>query len=129
MLDRLLRRARRSVPTPTAWSRLLIILLDNAIKYTEKGSVSVSADVGRQARACSACSDTGIGIADEDLPYVFDRFYKVDKAHSGKGSGLGLSIAQRAAQAHGRGHLRLGSEKGVGTEFTFTIHVYHKPEE
>ena len=72
--------------------------------------------------------DTGIGIAEEDLPYVFDRFYKVDKAHSGKGSGLGLSIAKELLRRMGE-DISVSSEKGVGTEFTFTIHVYRKPEE
>ena len=106
---------------------LLIILLDNAIKYTEKGSVSVSA-VWDDELVRLSVRDTGIGIADEDLPYVFDRFYKVDKAHSGKGSGLGLSIAKELLRRMGE-DISVSSEKGVGTEFTFTIHVYRKPQE
>ena len=106
---------------------LLIILLDNAIKYTEKGSVSVSA-VWDDELVRLSVRDTGIGIAEEDLPYVFDRFYKVDKAHSGKGSGLGLSIAKELLRRMGE-DISVSSEKGVGTEFTFTIHVYRKPEE
>ena len=106
---------------------LLIILLDNAIKYTEEGSVSVSATWDESVVNLSV-KDTGIGIAEEDLPYVFDRFYKVDKAHSGKGSGLGLSIAKELLNRMDE-DITVSSEKGVGTTFTFTIHVYHKPEE
>ncbi len=105
---------------------LLIILLDNAIKYTEKGSVNVSAEWDDDVVRLSV-RDTGIGIAEEDLPYVFDRFYKVDKAHSGKGSGLGLSIAKELTARMGE-EISVSSEKDVGTQFTFTIHVYHKSE-
>lgn len=106
---------------------LLIILLDNAIKYTEAGSISVSAEWD-DALVRLSVSDTGIGVAEEDLPYVFDRFYKVDKAHSGKGSGLGLSIAKELLKRMGE-DISVTSEKGVGTVFTFTIHIYQKPEE
>ena len=65
--------------------------------------------------------DTGVGIADEDLPYVFDRFYKVDKAHSGKGSGLGLSIAKELLKRMDE-EIWVNSRKGEGTAFSFTIH-------
>ena len=106
---------------------LLIILLDNAIKYTEKGSVRVSAEWDDTVVRLSV-SDTGIGISEEDLPYVFDRFYKVDKAHSGKGSGLGMSIAQELITRMDE-EISVGSEKDQGTTFTFTIHVYQKPAE
>ena len=106
---------------------LLIILLDNAIKYTEKGSVRVSAEWDDTVVRLSV-SDTGIGISEEDLPYVVDRFYKVDKAHSGKGSGLGLSIAQELITRMDE-EISVGSEKDQGTTFTFTIHVYQKPAE
>ena len=106
---------------------LLIILLDNAIKYTEKGSVRVSAEWDDTVVRLSV-SDTGISISEEDLPYVFDRFYKVDKAHSGKGSGLGLSIAQELITRMDE-EISVGSEKDQGTTFTFTIHVYQKPAE
>ena len=106
---------------------LLIILLDNAIKYTEKGSVRVSAEWDDTVVRLSV-NDTGIGISEEDLPYVFDRFYKVDKAHSGKGSGLGLSIAQELITRMDE-EISVASEKDQGTTFTFTIHVYHKPAE
>ena len=107
--------------------QMLIILLDNAIKYTEKGGVSVSATWDDEKVVLSV-KDTGVGIADEDLPYVFDRFYKVDKAHSGKGSGLGLSIARELLKRMDE-EIWVASEKDKGTEFSFTIHRYDSKAE
>lgn len=100
--------------------QMLIILLDNAIKYTEEGSVSVSGSWDDE-KVILSVRDTGVGIDDEDLPYVFDRFYKVDKAHSGKGSGLGLSIACELLKRMNE-EIWVTSEKGKGSEFSFTIH-------
>ena len=107
--------------------QMLIILVDNAIKYTEEGSVTVTADWDDE-RVVVHVKDTGIGIEENDLPYVFDRFYKVDKAHSGKGSGLGLSIARELLKRMDE-DIWVTSEKGVGTEFSFTIHRPEKPGE
>ncbi len=106
--------------------QLLIILVDNAIKYTESGGVSVNA-TWDDTKVILSVKDTGIGIEDEDLPYVFDRFYKVDKAHTGKGSGLGLSIAKELVKRMDE-ELWVTSEKGVGTEFSYTVHRWF-PEE
>ena len=100
--------------------QMLIILLDNAIKYTESGSVRVSA-AWDDEKVVLTVGDTGVGIDDEDLPYVFDRFYKVDKAHSGKGSGLGLSIAKELLKRMDE-EIWVTSERGKGSEFSFTIH-------
>ena len=99
--------------------QLMVILLDNAIKYTEEGGLTVSAESDGEKVTISV-RDTGIGIAEEDLPYVFDRFYKVDKAHSGKGSGLGLSIAKELWNWMGES-LTVDSKKGKGTCFSFTV--------
>jgi len=107
--------------------QMLIILVDNAIKYTEKGFVSVSADWDDE-RVVIHVKDTGIGIEEVDLPYVFDRFYKVDKAHSGKGSGLGLSIAKELLKRMDE-DIWVTSEKGEGTEFSFTVHLPNKENE
>ncbi|MBR7188313.1 MAG: HAMP domain-containing protein, partial [Clostridia bacterium] len=107
--------------------QMLIILLDNAIKYTEQGSVSLSARWDDEKVVISV-KDTGIGIDEQDLPYVFDRFYKVDKAHSGKGSGLGLSIAKELLKRMGE-DIRVASEKGKGTQFSFTVHRNPPQEE
>ena len=100
--------------------QMLIILLDNAIKYTEKGSVSVGVSWDDEKVTISV-KDTGIGIAEEDVPYVFDRFYKVDKAHSGKGSGLGLSIAKEMLRLMGE-EVSVTSTRGEGSCFSFTVH-------
>jgi signal transduction histidine kinase len=100
--------------------QMLIILLDNAIKYTEEGWVAVSGQWDED-KVVLTVSDTGIGIEENDLPYVFDRFYKVDKAHSGKGSGLGLSIAKELLKRMDE-DIWVRSEKGKGTAFSFTVH-------
>ena len=100
--------------------QMLIILVDNAIKYSEHGCVTVSGEWDDE-RVVIHVKDTGIGIDEVDLPYVFDRFYKVDKAHSGKGSGLGLSIAKELLRQMDE-DIWVESEKGVGTEFSFTVH-------
>ncbi len=105
---------------PNRVEQMLIILLDNAIKYTEEGAVTVSADWDEE-KVVLHVSDTGIGIEENDLPYVFDRFYKVDKAHSGKGSGLGLSIAKELLKRMDE-EIWVESEKGRGTTFSFTLH-------
>jgi len=107
--------------------QMLIILVDNAIKYTEAGSVTVYADWDDE-KVVMHVKDTGIGIEECDLPYVFDRFYKVDKAHSGKGSGLGLSIAKELLKRMDE-EIWVTSEKGQGTEFSFTIHRPEKSDE
>ena len=99
--------------------QMMVILLDNAIKYTENGGLTVSARYDDEKVTVSV-ADTGIGIDAEDLPYVFDRFYKVDKAHSGKGSGLGLSIARELWNWMGE-ELTVTSEKGKGSCFSFTV--------
>ena len=100
--------------------QMLIILLDNAIKYTERGSVGVSVKWDDE-KVVITVRDSGIGIAEEDLPYVFDRFYKVDKAHSGKGSGLGLSIARELLNRMNE-QIWVESKKGEGSAFSFTVH-------
>ncbi|MBR2572678.1 MAG: HAMP domain-containing protein [Clostridia bacterium] len=104
--------------------QLLVILIDNAMKYTpEGGQVTLDARWNAQKITFSV-SDTGIGIDPADQPYVFDRFYKVDKAHSGLGSGLGLSIAKEMIVQMGE-EIRLRSEPGKGSEFAFTVPVFH----
>jgi signal transduction histidine kinase len=97
-------------------------LLDNAIKYTpEGGAVEVSAAAQDDA-AVVRVRDTGVGIAAEHLPRVFDRFYRVDTARSRAegGTGLGLCIARSIVLAHG-GRIDLASTPGKGTVCTVTL--------
>jgi two-component system phosphate regulon sensor histidine kinase PhoR len=64
--------------------------------------------------------DTGIGISQDDLPHVFERFYKADRARASQGSGLGLAIAKHTIQAHG-GKIWAQSEIGKGSTFSFSL--------
>ena len=106
----------------------LVNLVDNGLKNTAEGSVTLSveaasdaADGGDGQRLHRVCVvDTGAGIAREHLPHIFERFYKVDRARRDGGSGLGLAIAQHIVQTHG-GEISVWSEEGVGSEFCFTI--------
>ena len=102
--------------------QLFINLIDNAIKYTpDGGHVSISLSK-LNGWAKFEVQDTGLGIPPEDLPHIFDRFYRVDKARARAqgGSGLGLSIAKWVAKAHG-GNIEVESEVGVGTTFTVNL--------
>ena len=100
--------------------QLIINLGSNAIKYTPSGG-AVKLNLSEEnGRAKITVADTGIGIPSEDLPYIFDRFYRVDKARSRGGSGLGLSIAKYIVVAHG-GSISVTSEVDVGTTFTVLL--------
>lgn len=102
--------------------QLLVILLDNAIKYTpDKGKITVSCHK-RQNNIELVITDTGIGISKKDLPYVFDRFYRGDKVRSRAegGTGLGLSIAKWIVGAH-HGKINILSTLGVGTSTYVTF--------
>ncbi len=104
--------------------QLLLILLDNALKYTPSGG-SVNLSLERDGgSALVKVSDTGIGIAAEDLPHVFERFYRADKARARDegGAGLGLAIARWIAEEHD-GDLTVESEPGRGTTFTLRLPI------
>jgi signal transduction histidine kinase len=104
---------------PTLLRQLVLILLDNAVKFTAKGG-SVRVRVGESSdRPTLVVEDTGVGIPAEQLPHVFERFYRGDPARSrGNGSvdgaGLGLSIAKWIADAH-NAEISVSSERGAGT--------------
>ncbi|MCX7930564.1 MAG: cell wall metabolism sensor histidine kinase WalK, partial [Chlorobi bacterium] len=104
--------------------QVLINLLDNAIKYTPPGgTIRVVLSV-EQPWVCLSISDTGVGIPAEDIPHIFDRFYRVDKARSRTvgGTGLGLAIVRWIVDAHG-GTITLESTEGVGTTFHIRLPV------
>jgi two-component system OmpR family sensor kinase len=103
------------------------ILLDNAVKYTpDGGSVTVSVGEEDDGSVVLAVSDTGVGISEEQLPLVFERFYRADPSRSAGGAGLGLSIARQIAEAHG-GTLEVRSKLGVGSTFVLQL-PRQKPE-
>jgi two-component system phosphate regulon sensor histidine kinase PhoR len=104
------------------FSQVVLNILDNAVKYTpEGGSICVKALV-RDKMVQFDVTDTGIGIPEPDLPRIFERFYRVDKARSRDlgGTGLGLSIVKHIVLAHG-GEVWASSQLGRGTTFSFTL--------
>jgi two-component system phosphate regulon sensor histidine kinase PhoR len=96
---------------------MLINLVDNAVKYTEKGNIEILLKKAEQGIAVEI-ADTGIGIPEEDQDRIFERFYVVDKSRSRKvgGTGLGLSIVKHIVLQHG-GKIDLDSTPGVGSKF------------
>ena len=104
-------------------------VIDNAIKYTPRGG-EVETSLGRAGRkAVIRISDTGIGIPADDLPHIFDRFYRVDKARSRAtgGTGLGLSIVKQIVQMHG-GNITATSIEGKGTTFEIELPLQSAPQ-
>lgn len=99
--------------------RMFLNLIDNAIKYTEHGTVTVHAQAaGKLARV--RIIDTGPGISQQDLPRIFDRFFRADPSRSEPGFGLGLSIVRDVARQH-HGNVEASSIAGKGTTFTVTL--------
>lgn len=100
--------------------QLLLILLDNALKFTpDSGCIAVKITrQGEQARV--QVQDNGPGIASADLPHLFERFYRADKARSGGGTGLGLAIGRWIAEAHG-GRIAAANAPEGGALFTVTL--------
>ena len=106
--------------------KILVNLLHNAIKFTPPGGrVTISTKVAGDNILVSV-ADTGVGIPADDLPRIFERFYKADRARAGGGTGLGLAIAKHIMEAHG-GRIWAESEEGRGSTFTFTLPLAAKP--
>ncbi|WOD38738.1 HAMP domain-containing sensor histidine kinase [Nodosilinea sp. E11] len=106
---------------PSRIEQIVINLLGNALRYTEKGAVTVNA-WAQTGRIYVSVADTGIGIAEEDVPYVFERFWRADRSRnrSSGGTGLGLTICRRLVEVQG-GKIEVKSEIGQGSEFTFWL--------
>jgi two-component system phosphate regulon sensor histidine kinase PhoR len=97
-------------------------LIHNAIKFNHSGG-----DIKARTRAINnsvtvEISDTGIGIARNDLPRIFERFYKADKSRAAQGTGMGLAIAKHVVEAHG-GEIWVQSEEGKGSTFGFRLSI------
>jgi heavy metal sensor kinase len=99
--------------------QLFVNLVDNAIKYTDAGTVSVSASRAADTIQIDVV-DTGRGIADADLPHVFERFYRSDSSRASDGTGLGLAVAQETAAAHG-GTIQIAARSSGGTRCRVTL--------
>jgi two-component system phosphate regulon sensor histidine kinase PhoR len=106
-----------------AMQQILVNLIDNAIKYTpERGRVSVECEEAPEDTIKFIVRDTGVGIPRSDIPRIFERFYRVDKARSRElgGTGLGLSIVKHLVEAQG-GDVKVESRMGQGSVFTVTL--------
>jgi signal transduction histidine kinase len=101
-------------------SQVASILLDNAVRYTPEGGSVVVGVREEEERVALEVSDTGVGIPGDQLPLVFERFYRADPSRAGDGAGLGLSIARQIAEAHG-GEIRAKSTQGKGSTFTLLL--------
>ena len=96
------------------------ILLDNAVRYTPEGGIVTVGVREDDDRVALEVSDTGVGIPEDQLPLIFERFYRADPSRSEGGVGLGLSIARQIAESHG-GQIRAQSTPGTGSTFTLLL--------
>ncbi|MFD2617965.1 sensor histidine kinase [Terrilactibacillus laevilacticus] len=108
--------------------QILLNLLENAIKYTDQGEIIVQL-VSENSSLVLSVSDTGQGIPEEELPYIFDRFYRIEKSRSRDygGTGLGLSIVKKLVDLQG-GSIHVESKLDVGTTFTLTFPQHEELE-
>lgn len=107
---------------PIRFEQIIINLLDNARKYSEAGSTTTIEVFEKDGNIHLLVKDEGKGIPEEDVPWIFDRFYRVDKSRSKAlgGSGLGLAIVKELVEAHG-GKITCTSQLNAGTTFEITI--------
>jgi heavy metal sensor kinase len=111
-----------------ALESLLLAILDNAVKYTSSGGSVELRSSSLPGEAVIEVEDTGVGIAPQDLPRIFDRFFRADQARSREvaGSGLGLSIARWIAETH-KGRIEVESEVGRGSRFRIVLPLVSAP--
>lgn len=110
---------------PVRMEQVLVNLLHNAIKFTPPGGKVVISAQRQAEEVVISVQDTGVGIPSEDLPRIFERFYKTDKARSKDGTGLGLAIAKHLVEAHG-GRIWVESVEGQGSSFCISLHAAEK---
>jgi signal transduction histidine kinase len=125
-----------SVPGPLAVTadrgrigQVLENLIGNAVKFTSRGGLAVSAEVTAAGLARVTVRDTGIGIAPEDLPQIFERFIQLDGSSTRRygGIGLGLAIVKSILDAH-HAPIHVASQQGNGTEFSFDLTLAGKDD-
>ena len=106
---------------PERVEQILVNLLGNALRYTNHGSITIQA-WGEVGKVWIAVTDTGVGIAPEDLPHVFERFWRSDRSRdrNSGGTGIGLSISRRLVELQG-GEIQASSELGQGSTFQFSL--------
>lgn len=102
------------------------ILLDNAVKYTPEGGRATVRLREEDGRVSLEVSDTGVGIAEDQLPLVFERFHRVDPSRADGGAGLRLSIVRQIAESH-EGEIRVKSKPGEGSTFTLFLPKRPRP--
>jgi heavy metal sensor kinase len=101
--------------------RMIANLIDNAVKYTLSGGrIDIEVAQPDASQVQITIADTGVGISADNLPHIFERFFRCDHSRSQGGAGLGLSLAQAVAQAHG-GEIRVHSRRNQGTTFTVVL--------
>ena len=108
--------------------RVLINLIQNAVKFTNPGgTVTLHSEPDGKNKVRITVEDTGSGIAREEIPFIFEKFYKTDKSRGldKKGTGLGLAIVKNILSAHGQ-EIHVESTVGKGSRFIFTLPVYRK---
>lgn len=107
-------------------SQVIVNILSNSIKYSKDDSKIDVSTYEENSYAFIKIKDTGVGIPKEDLPFVFERFYRVDKSRNraSGGSGVGLTIAKAIIEAH-KGEISIESEYGAGTEITIMLPIKH----
>jgi two-component system phosphate regulon sensor histidine kinase PhoR len=102
--------------------QVMINLIHNAIKFNRPGGdIRVTTKLSGDLVVVDV-ADTGIGIARDNLPHIFECFYKADRARTGRGSGIGLAIVKHVVEAHS-GKIRVESEQGQGSTFTFSLPI------
>ncbi|MBQ4089109.1 MAG: HAMP domain-containing protein [Clostridia bacterium] len=128
-MDCVVKDTCETVGDATKLQQVFYNIIDNAIKYTPRGG-HVDIEVVKSARrAVIKVKDTGVGIPEADLPHIFERFYRVDKARSREtgGTGLGLSIVKQIVLMHG-GTIDAVSKEGEGTAFTVELPILSRKE-
>jgi two-component system phosphate regulon sensor histidine kinase PhoR len=100
--------------------QVIVNIVHNAIKFTPRGGGVAVSTSERDGSLVAEVSDTGIGISADDLPHIFERFFKADRSRATSGTGLGLAIAKHTVQSHG-GSIWVKSEPGKGSYFGFSL--------